>query len=134
MLRTLLQLAKLINTSKIHHFGLFEGTGNAAEKEAITWQTIVASAKNYEEGNGIYSLLDLAEDDGFTFDNSGACNWMIEKGYLVTSQTDNETRVHLTAKLLLKVLEHASKQDALPNPALGISIAPPAQQLLPSQG
>ena len=77
---------------------LFDGTGQAAEKEAMMYQTIRASVKNYHSTGQLSSKVAL-HPSGRLNENSKAFNWLVSNNYLAVNG-DRCTLTHLsTAKL-----------------------------------
>ena len=74
---------------------LFEGTGQALEKELMVYQTIRASLKNYRSTGQLSSKVDLAPGHS----NFKAFNWLVTNKYLAIDG-DRCTLTYLaTAKL-----------------------------------
>jgi hypothetical protein len=81
-----------------------------AECETLVWQTIRASSKNYESGEGMYSLLDLA-DDHAGVRNSKGYERLKREGYFIESVVKTKKVVIPTQKLVDVVRGHLSSKN-----------------------
>lgn len=88
---------------------LFDGTGQACEKETIVWQTVACMAKS-----GLpYNSLKLAKDGGGGLvQNRTALQWLIDEQYVIVN-TD-ETKIALTDKMVAKLYDYCPPQKGQP--------------------
>lgn len=89
---------------------LFDGTRQAAEKEAMMFQTIHAMVKNYHADGQLSSQVALHPDSSLA-KNSTAFNWLVENNYFVV----DGDRCTITQRAVAKLYMHfADKLEVQP--------------------
>lgn len=91
--------------------GLFDGAGKAAEKEAMTVQTIRGMVNNFLENGELFSRVALSPDRADLACNSEAFKWLVENKYLAV----DGDKCMITQLLLAKLYIHFA-DDLEPQP------------------
>ena len=89
---------------------LFRGTGNAYEKEVLTYQTIHGMVNKYKRdvADGVEAPLCASKVDLIPstcgVENHGAFSWLVENGYFLVS----DGYCAITQKMLARLIGHFS--------------------------
>jgi hypothetical protein len=100
----------LCQRSPNEFISLFDGTRQAAEKEAMVFQTIHAMVKNYHADGQLSSLVAL-HPDGSLAKNSTAFGWLVDNEYFAV----DGDRCTITQLAIIKLYVHfADKLEVQP--------------------